>query len=162
MQSILEEEKRLQQSGMRPLVLEEAQLGQALKRLLAHEKPQQVSRPYSDQSFILLCSTNSCFFVWCCKINGSFRLYRFKVKLADTAQELLKDQSKKMALKRYIFERDCIAHFPIIKCCLLLSSVQRGISWFKQDRFYDAILCYRQALSYDEQNVEAYVARGAL
>lgn len=42
------------------------------------------------------------------------------------------------------------------------SSVQKGIALFKEERNQDAILCYNKALSIDEENVEAYVARGAL
>ncbi len=32
----------------------------------------------------------------------------------------------------------------------------------KQDSYYDAILCFKQALQYDADNLEAFVARGAL
>ena len=56
------------------------------------------------------------------------------------ASELLKRQNKNLALQ----------------------SVQKGINLFKEDKNQDAILCFNKALSIDQQNVEAFVARGAL
>jgi hypothetical protein len=40
--------------------------------------------------------------------------------------------------------------------------LQKGINLFKEEKLYDALICYKQALVYDENFVEIYVARGAL
>jgi tetratricopeptide (TPR) repeat protein len=45
---------------------------------------------------------------------------------------------------------------------IFIYSVEKGVALIKQDNYYDAILCFRQALQCDENNVEAFVARGAL
>lgn len=45
---------------------------------------------------------------------------------------------------------------------LAFQNVQKGISYFKEDRIQDAKVSYNKALSIDDENVEAYVARGAL
>ncbi len=67
-------------------------------------------------------------------------LYDQRVGRGERASDLLKQQNRQMALQ----------------------SVQKGIACFKEGRAQDAVLCYNKALSIDEQNVEAYVARGAL
>lgn len=41
-------------------------------------------------------------------------------------------------------------------------SVQKGVSLFREGKPIDAMLSYNKALSIDSDNVEAYVARGAL
>jgi Tfp pilus assembly protein PilF len=45
---------------------------------------------------------------------------------------------------------------------LALQSVQRGVGLFRDGKNQDAMHSYNKALSIDENNVEAYVARGAL
>ena len=45
---------------------------------------------------------------------------------------------------------------------LALQNVQKGISLFKENRNMEAVVYYNKALTIDERNVEAYVARGAL
>lgn len=67
-------------------------------------------------------------------------LNSFKINKEDTAVELLKEQNRKLSLK----------------------FVQKGVHYLKEDSYYDALMCYKQALGYDESCVEAYVARGAL
>lgn len=56
------------------------------------------------------------------------------------ADELLKSQNRDMALK----------------------NVQQGIKYYKEGRNIDALALFKKALSLDEQNVDALVARGAL
>ena len=45
---------------------------------------------------------------------------------------------------------------------LALQNVQKGIGLFKENRNLEASVYYNKALSIDEDNVEAYVARGAM
>jgi tetratricopeptide (TPR) repeat protein len=45
---------------------------------------------------------------------------------------------------------------------LALQNVQKGIILFKENRNLEASVYYNKALSIDEDNVEAYVARGAM
>lgn len=45
---------------------------------------------------------------------------------------------------------------------LALQNVEKGVKYFKEDRSNDAMVCFKKAISIDEENVEAYVARGAL
>ena len=45
---------------------------------------------------------------------------------------------------------------------LALQNVQKGISLFKENRSMEAVVYYNKAISIDQQNVDAYVARGAL
>lgn len=67
-------------------------------------------------------------------------LFNYTVPDGEMSTDLLKKQNKQLALQ----------------------SVQKGISYFKDERIQDAMLSYNKALSYDPENVEAYVARGAL
>lgn len=67
-------------------------------------------------------------------------LHDYKIENGEMACDLLKLQNRQLALQ----------------------NVQKGIALFKEERNQDAILCYNKALSIDEENVEAYVARGAL
>ena len=53
-------------------------------------------------------------------------------------------------------------HFVCNYIYFLKSSVQKGILLSKEDKSQNAMLCYNKALSIDEENVEAFVARGAL
>jgi tetratricopeptide (TPR) repeat protein len=45
---------------------------------------------------------------------------------------------------------------------LALQNVHKGISLFKENRNLEAVVYYNKAISIDELNVDAYVARGAL
>lgn len=67
-------------------------------------------------------------------------LFDFSIKDGEMATDLLKQQNRKLALQ----------------------SVQKGIEHFKAERTMEALQCYNKALSIDNENVEAYVARGAL
>lgn len=67
-------------------------------------------------------------------------LEHFKIDKNETAIELHKQQNKNLALQ----------------------SVQRGVSLFREGKNHDALLCYNKALSIDDGNVEAFVAKGAL
>ena len=44
----------------------------------------------------------------------------------------------------------------------LICSVAKGVEHFKAERFIEAMQHLNKALEIDEQNVEAFVARGAL
>lgn len=70
----------------------------------------------------------------------NLKLISFRVESGELATDLLKRQNKTLSLQ----------------------NVQKGISYFKENRNQDAKVSYNKALSIDEENVEAYVARGAL
>jgi tetratricopeptide (TPR) repeat protein len=67
-------------------------------------------------------------------------LYDIRIDEKETATHLRKQQNRNLALK----------------------NVERGIHLVKENKSVDALLCYNKALSIDVDNVEAYVARGAL
>jgi hypothetical protein len=67
-------------------------------------------------------------------------LKSYQIGKGETASELLKAQNKNLALQ----------------------NVQKGIKLAKENRNVEAVVFYNKALSIDENNVEAYVARGAL
>jgi len=67
-------------------------------------------------------------------------LFDFEIDEGERASDLLKNQNRQMALQ----------------------SVQKGIACVKEDRSQEAMMCYNKALTIDSENVEAYVARGAL
>jgi tetratricopeptide (TPR) repeat protein len=63
-----------------------------------------------------------------------------EIKREEMADELLKRQNQLLAQQ----------------------NVEKGVDYFKQDRISDAMACFKKALSIDDQNVDAFVARGAL